>query len=134
MRLYIADDNIEFSNFCAKVARREGWSVTQSQNGAELLEQLSLEKGVALILCDIDMPELDGIQVISQLRNIDRPVMVRLMTGGLPVNALSAQLMGQPYELIVGRFLYKPISMDDLRASLASDNETIVKKFGSWTQ
>lgn len=134
MRLYIADDNIEFANFCAKIARSEGWTVTQCQDGAELLEQLGLEQGVALVLCDVSMPETDGIQVVQKLRDLDQPIMVRLMTGGLPVNALAAQLIGEPHGLIIGRTLYKPISIDELRASLAADNETIVKKFGSWTQ
>ena len=40
MLLYVADDNVEFAEFCAEIARREGWTVEISQNGSVLLEKL----------------------------------------------------------------------------------------------
>ena len=130
MRLYIADDNLEFSSVCEKVARREGWTVTICEDGAELLHALHQEHGPALILCDIHIPNIDGIDVAQELRFINRPLLVRFMTGGPPVDAFAAQMIGEAHKVVGGRFLYKPISIDRLREALSFDKDALERAFG----
>ncbi|MFZ7093431.1 response regulator [Primorskyibacter sp. 2E233] len=77
MLFYVADDNIEFAEYCTQVARREGWTVEVAQNGSDLLDKLRQGKEPALILCDIQMPKLDGIEVEQKLPKINRKLRVR---------------------------------------------------------
>lgn len=121
MRLFIADDNIEFAAFCAKVARGEGWTVTICKDGIELLDALLGEDTPALILCDVNMPRLDGFEAIPSLRVANRHHLVRFMTGGVPINAKAATMLGQEHGLTVRDYLLKPITIADLRAILRSD-------------
>lgn len=77
MLLYVADDYIEFAMYCAQVARREGWTVEVAQNDSDLLDKLRQGKEPALILCDIQMPKMDGIEVEQKLPKINRKLRVR---------------------------------------------------------
>lgn len=120
-RLLIADDNVEFANFCAKVARGEGWTVTLCKNGAELLEAIRGDDHPALVLCDINMPQVDAFEVIQDLRDTKRRLLFRFMTGGVPINAKAASFLGEEHGLSVRGYLLKPIGIDSLRATLALD-------------
>lgn len=126
-RLFIADDNAEFAEFCAKVARGEGWTVTLCADGLELLEAIGSEDAAALLLCDLNMPRLDGIEVIRGLHAARRRLLVRFMTGGAPVNAVTANLLAREHGLVVREHIRKPISLSDIRAILASDEVEILR-------
>lgn len=125
MKLYIADDNVEFANYCAKVARLEGWQVQIFQNGSELLAVLRNTTEPALILCDMKMPEMDGIDVIKELSDPGKMLRIRFVTGGPMVEALSAQMIGKARDLDIGRFLLKPISLADLKAVLLTEAQSL---------
>lgn len=120
-RLIIAEDNAEFSRLLAMKAEREGWAVTQCKDGVELLATLREVEEPALIVVDINMPDLDGIEVIRKLNQCARARCFRfcMMTGGDHVNAVAARMIAQAGDLSVCNSLYKPFSMDDFGALLA---------------
>lgn len=124
-RLLIADDNVDFANFCAKVAHGEGWTVTLCKDGAELLEAIRRDDLPALVLCDVNMPEVDAFAVINGLRDTKRRLLFRFMTGGAPINATAASLLAEELGLSVRGYLPKPIGIDSLRATLALDVEAL---------
>lgn len=119
MQFYIADDNVEFADLCAKVAVQESWSATVCDNDRKLITMLREGKGPALLIVDIQMPEPDGIEVIDELQSIDRKLWVRFITGGPDSSALAARMIAEARDIDVGRFLTKPIRMQDLREMLA---------------
>tara|TARA_R110001583_G_scaffold182521_1_gene340562 strand:+ start:46414 stop:46818 length:405 start_codon:yes stop_codon:yes gene_type:complete len=127
MRLYIADDNVEFAEFCAEVATAEGWHVETSHNGSGLLTILKTETNPApaLILCDINMPDVDGIEVIRTLSDPNKLFRIRFITGGQMTDALAARMIGEARDLNVGRFLIKPISLAALQAVLSEEAQTL---------
>ncbi|MFZ7094510.1 response regulator [Primorskyibacter sp. 2E233] len=127
MNLFIADDNIEFAEFCAKVAALEGWHVTTCHDGSELLAVLKMETEPALVLCDVMMPDVDGIDVIKTLSDPENLFRIRFITGGSMTNAVAARLIGDARDINVGRFLIKPISLADLRAVFAEEAENLRK-------
>jgi len=125
MRIYIADDNPGFATFCKRVAVNEGWTVSVSENGRELLTALKEEKGPALLLVDIQMPELDGIEVINKLVSHAGHFRVRFITGGPPSTAIAAHKIAEINDLSVGTFLVKPITIQDLTAMLQEETEKL---------
>lgn len=125
MKVYVADDNLDFANFCADVARSMGWEVAVCEDGACLLQALEGELGPALILCDINMPGLDGIEVIRQISLPPDRFRFRFITGGLPTTALAARLIGDARDIDVGRFMLKPISLKDLKELFESEAKSL---------
>lgn len=131
MRLYIADDTVEFAKFCAEVAQREGWTVTLCQDGTELISELGKEDGPALLLVDIMMPVMGGIEVIDELASIERDLRVRFITGGPYSAALAARMMAEARDISAGQFLTKPIHLNKLREILAMEAQAFEKKAAS---
>ncbi|PYG31640.1 response regulator [Pelagimonas varians] len=120
--IYVADDNTEFAEFLATVARREGWTVSLCSNGIELLEKLKLEDGPAFVLVDINMPEMNGIEVIDDMSEIDRPLRVRFVTGGSDATLLAAKMIASARSLSVGRSVFKPVTLDAFRKLLKEEH------------
>ncbi|OYU37419.1 MAG: hypothetical protein CFE33_20940 [Pseudorhodobacter sp. PARRP1] len=121
MRVYIADDNLEFARFVRRVAEMEGWEATTCTNGRELAAEVASEEGAALLIVDINMPELDGIEVIEELKAIKRQLRIRFVTGGEITSAVAARMIAKARGMDSGRLLFKPIAVEELKELFRSE-------------
>lgn len=119
--LCIADDNVEFAEFVARVASREGWVTTSCKNGFELIKALEAHMTPAIVFVDLMMPEMDGIEVIKRLAKLNAKLHVRFVTGGAMSNVDAAEKIADGYGLSVGATLFKPLTMDELKVELMND-------------
>ena len=89
--------------------KAKGYQVLSSTSASEAIEILETNKGVALILMDMMMPEIDGYEAIQLIRNSS-------LLGKIPVIAVTAQAMSGDREkcLEAGAQSYvsKPIDVD----------------------
>lgn len=65
--ILIVDDDIEIANLIAIYLQNEGYEVIKAENGLRALEVLN-NTNIDLILLDIMMPEMDGIQACMKIR------------------------------------------------------------------
>ena len=121
MRVYIADDNLEFSRFIRRVAETEGWKATTCSTGRELAAAVASEDGPTLLIVDINMPELDGIEVIEELKKIERRIRIRFITGGAVSSAIAARMIANARGMESGRLILKPIAVEDLQKILQAE-------------
>lgn len=66
--IIVIDDNEDFRNFTGTILRFEGYEVIEASTGREGLGKIR-EFMPDLILCDIEMADLNGIEVYKDLRN-----------------------------------------------------------------
>lgn len=98
------------------VLERAGHVVSEAANGTEGLARLA-EQPADLVIADIWMPELDGIQFLKQARQRFPLTWIVVMSGGGPMmpleqSATLAETFG------ADAVLYKPFEDDDLLACL----------------
>lgn len=67
--LLVVDDSITLRQTLALTLQRAGYQVLQARNGEEALEQLRLHPNIELILCDIEMPQMNGFEFLSVRRH-----------------------------------------------------------------
>ncbi|WP_336835099.1 MULTISPECIES: response regulator [Sphingobacterium] len=95
--------------------KAKGYQVLSSTSASEAIEILEANKGVALILMDMMMPEIDGYEAIQLIRNSS-------FMGKIPVIAVTAQAMSGDREkcLEAGAQSYvsKPIDVDKLMGEI----------------
>lgn len=124
-QIYIVDDNTEFAEYLAVVARREGWTTDICTNGLELLDSLKKGSGPALLLVDINMPVLDGIEVIDGIADQDRPLRICFMTGGADPAMIAAKMIAKARDLQVGKNIYKPLSKSTFTSILQVESNAL---------
>ncbi len=79
----LVEDEDHIRTFTARALERCGYRVSVARNGLEAVEIAnSAEAGIDLILMDINMPEMDGIQAMSLIRSVS-PDVAGLFTAGL---------------------------------------------------
>ncbi len=114
LRILLAEDNLLNQQLVDHLLRRRGHEVVIARDGRKALEALDLSP-FDLMLLDIQMPELDGFQVIEALRHREQ-----IAGGHLPVVALTAHSMRGDRErcLRAGMddYLPKPIRAAELFA------------------
>ncbi len=94
--------------FLAKALERAGYDVVSYGNGAEALEGLK-EKPFTLLLTDIVMPEMDGIELAKRGSELNPAMKIMFITGFAAVS-----LQNYPEAPKQSRVLSKPIHLKDL--------------------
>ena len=67
----MVDDSIHARRYLAASLERAGYLVEQAKDGRDAVDKLTGGLQVATVICDIEMPRLDGYGVLEELR--DRP-------------------------------------------------------------
>ena len=109
LRIVIAEDEEDIRLGFRRLLVRLGYEVVgEASNGRELVELCTLEQP-DLIITDVQMPELSGIEAVQKIAR----------TQTIPVIVLSSY--EQPDNIAPGLladFLLKPVSMPDLQAAI----------------
>lgn len=108
--ILIVDDNPVMRRMLSYTLQKNGYTALTAGNGREALHCLATEP-VDLLLCDLAMPEMDGLAVLRQLR-------ADVTFAALPIIMLTAS--GQDEDRVLARnagashFLTKPTSSSEL--------------------
>jgi chemosensory pili system protein ChpA (sensor histidine kinase/response regulator) len=104
--ILIVDDSINVRRFLALMLERAGYRVEQAKDGQDALEKLLSGLSVEAILCDIEMPRLDGYGFLSKVKAIPQlesiPVAMLTSRSGekhrqLAINLGAAAYFAKPY-------------------------------------
>jgi DNA-binding response OmpR family regulator len=116
-RLLVMDDDADIGIMIADVATGCGYEVKVIQDSTAFLAAYA-DFRPDVILLDITMPRIDGIELLRSLADLRSPAKILLFSGvTVQLIELSSQL-GKAYGLNIAGQLTKPIRVADLRASL----------------
>ncbi|MGE3822155.1 MAG: sigma-54-dependent transcriptional regulator, partial [Isosphaeraceae bacterium] len=122
------DDDEDYRGLLARRFARRGHDVEQTGSPREALRRAE-EKHFDVVILDVAMPELDGVQLLEKLRQIDPETQVILLTGQATIEtAIRAMKLGA-YD-----FLTKPCPLAEVemqteraydKARLARENQAL---------
>ena len=111
-KILLIDDDATIQMVFSQFLTSLGYEIMQAENGKEGMSMIQ-ETRPDLVITDIMMPEMDGLEILMQLRNTHDSVPVIAISGGmraLPVNFL------QQAKLFGARYVFeKPVPLDVLR-------------------
>ncbi len=104
-RIILAEDDDSMRGFLERALERAGYDVVAFDNGADALERLN-EEPFTLLLTDIVMPRMDGIELARRASEIDPELKIMFITGFAAVtlntdNAApkDARVLSKPFHL-----------------------------------
>lgn len=83
-KILVVDDEQEIRDMCKRALERTGYRVDVSQNAQEALELLDKGEDYDLVLTDLGMPGLNGLELIREIKKKHPCCKTLLMTGTLP--------------------------------------------------
>ncbi|MDQ2981593.1 MAG: response regulator [Actinomycetota bacterium] len=109
-RVLIVEDNGKNMKLVRDVLQATGYSTLEATTGEEAVE-LALSQAPALVLMDVQLPGIDGVEALERMRQNER-------TASIPVLALTAQAMSGDRERFLeagfNGYLSKPIDVAEL--------------------
>ena len=106
-RILLAEDDNDMRRFLAKALENAGYSVVSFDNGVSAYERLR-EEPFSLLLTDIVMPEMDGIELAQLCADIAPRTRVMFITGFAAVSMRASR------EVPRTKVLSKPFHLRDL--------------------
>lgn len=117
--ILIVDDEDLVRWSLEKALTKEGYQITLSDSGEMALKKMG-EETIDLILLDIRLPGLSGLEVLQKIRETDQDILVIMMTSyGEVETAVNAMKLGA-YD-----YVNKPFNLDDIRFSVRKALETV---------
>ncbi len=108
MNILIAEDNVTNQTLLKYFLMKAGYSYRFANDGSEAL-QLFHDDEYDLVLMDMEMPVMDGIEATRRIRTVDNQV---------PIIAISAyveeNIVRKSYEAGVNEYLTKPYKRQDI--------------------
>jgi two-component system, NtrC family, response regulator PilR len=118
-RILIVDDEPSMRDMLRIVMRRDGFDVEVAANGKEAIELLKRER-IDLLLSDIRMPDVSGVDVLRAAKEVNRDIVAFMMTAFASTDtAVEAMRLGAV------DYLTKPFNMDELRLKVRQHLETL---------
>src|SRR2546423_9746371 len=122
-RVLVIEDTPEVLSFVREAIRFKGWQPLTATDGEQGL-RLAINQHPDLILCDVQMPMMDGYQVLQKLREAKA-------SSNIPFIFITAEgekpRMRQGMDLGADDYLVKPFTLDELLSAI----DARFKKFES---
>lgn len=106
--ILLVDDEAEFVESLAERLRLRGFDIIVASDGTGALAQLQAHRFQGVVL-DVMMPGMDGLEVLREIKKLDDPPEVILLTGHARTEAALEGIQQGAFD-----YLIKPVDIDEL--------------------
>jgi PAS domain S-box-containing protein len=122
MRLLLAEDNVINQKVAVRILSQMGYRPDVVHNGVEVLQALD-RQNYDVILMDVQMPEMDGLEATRQIRKLytgpRRPWIIAMTANAMDIDQKNC------FESGMDGYLSKPVRIEALEAELTRSSENI---------
>lgn len=111
-RILVVDDEKRMCESLQTLLSKAGYEVTTVEKGEEALQRITKDS-FDLVITDIKMPRVDGLDILKAARNKDEDACVILMTGYASLESAVSAINQGAYD-----YLMKPIEFSDLKLTI----------------
>ena len=108
-RILIVDDEVMLKMLLKKVFIEEGYAVFCVSSGSSAIKNIKRKK-FDLVLLDLEMPGIDGIETLEIIRKIDRNLSVILLSAHLTKDSIEKAV-----KLGISSYIEKSFKLDEIK-------------------
>ena len=116
-RILVVDDELELERLIKQRLRKnirdKQIELIFARNGKEALEKLQSDRHIDMVLTDINMPEMDGLTLLSKLRDVDENLKAVVISAYGDMKNIRTAMNSGAFD-----FVTKPINFDDLTITI----------------
>ena len=90
-RFLVIDDSVNVRRLLALTLEKAGYAVEQARDGQDAIDRLENGLEIDGIVCDVEMPRMDGYSFLSKLRSADRETPSHVKFSDIPVTMLTSR-------------------------------------------
>jgi two-component system, chemotaxis family, chemotaxis protein CheY len=114
-KVLVVDDSRTIRQQVESTLSQAGYAVIEAEDGRQGLDALSAQRDIRMVICDVNMPHMDGLQMLATLKadasNADLPVLMLTSEG-------QASLIQQAKRSGAKGWIVKPFKPDHLVAAV----------------
>ena len=114
-KLLIVDDEVDIQEFAKNFFRKRNIEVFTSSGGREALRIIETQKP-DLVLLDIRMEEMTGVEVLKSLRQQNNAIKVVMVTG-----VEDEDIVNEAFSLGIKGYIHKPLILEELEKVVLSE-------------
>lgn len=111
-KILVIDDEELVIESLKRLLKKDGYDVSIAKNGKEALERVK-ETNFDLIVTDIRMPEMDGVEIVKNIRAYLKQKGGKLIPEILITGYASEENLKKAQEMAVADYIYKPFDIKD---------------------
>ena len=140
-KILVTDDDEDLRELLTEAVKNWGYVSGVACNGNDAIGKLKMEK-FDIVISDLMMPGMDGLELLSKIRELDKDIVVIIITGYATIDTAVKAIEAGAYDYIA-----KPFRLDELmvviknaceRLRLTSQNKTLLddlrKAYGEITE
>lgn len=127
IKLLFIDDDFDYLPFFERAFHKkmpkDKYDLKLSSNATKALELVRNENNFDIIMCDVNMPEMDGLSFLSEIKRIDPILKVVMISASNDLTNIRRAMNKDAFDFII-----KPINFEDLESTLTSTYEYIINQ------
>jgi len=127
-RIIVVDDEVGMCEFLRYLLEGEGYQVDYAHSGIDALEKLKAKldsQPFHLVLADIRMPGMDGLELLRKVKEIDPGIVFVVMTGFASLETAIKVIKYDGYDYLVKPFDDTDKILAVIEKGLADQKETV---------
>ena len=114
-RILVVDDELVIRTLLVDILTEEGFDVETAANAREALAKLERSEKFVILFTDIMMPEMNGIELIREARQVDPSLITIIMTGFATLETARAAVKEGAYDYVL-----KPFSLSEIKLAVSN--------------
>src|SRR4030067_1641578 len=116
-RILVVDDEESMGKFMQIMLQKEGYEVTPALSGSEALKIIK-QKEYDLVIADLMMPEMNGLKLLSEVKQYDSQIDFIVMTAFASVDTAIEAMKSGALDYVT-----KPFKVDEIKLAIARSFE-----------
>jgi DNA-binding NtrC family response regulator len=112
-KVLLVDDEEAFVATLGKRLRKRGLLCEEAHSGADALSRLESVRGIDVVVLDVKMPEMDGLEALKEVKRLHPIVEVIMLTGHATIESAIEGMKFGAFD-----YLMKPCDIEDLVAKV----------------
>lgn len=127
-KILVVDDDQSIRDTLSNYLKRQEYDVHSAENGVEALEKIN-KNNPDLIITDVRMPEMDGLELLSKVKEIDSHIQVIMISAFDDMQSTVKAMQSGAYD-----YIEKPLEIDKLKLRIkrALENKRLSSRLESF--